>query len=88
MAEEREATKLAETMEGGRGAPKSNDILATPMRKAVTPNDKQQSKREQDAPEKIAISYEEGPKKLFWSRQEITYPFNGRKPNHDGSTKT
>ncbi len=60
MAEEREATKLAETMEGGRGAPKSNDILATPMRKAVTPNDKQQSKREQDAPKKLQLAMKKG----------------------------
>jgi hypothetical protein len=37
---------------------------------------------------KIAIGYEEGPKKLFWSRQEITYPVNGRKPDHNSSTKT
>jgi hypothetical protein len=54
MAEEGEVTKLGETLEGGgRGARKSNDILATPMRKAVTPNNKQQRERKQDAPKKL-----------------------------------
>ncbi len=80
--------ELAGTREGGRGARKSNNISATPMRTVVTHFDKQQSKRKQDAPQKIMIGYEEGPKNLFWSRQEITYPVDGRKPNHNGSTKT
>jgi hypothetical protein len=53
MAEEGEAMELAGTTEGGRGAHKSNNILATPMRTAVTHFDKQQSKREQDAPKKM-----------------------------------
>ena len=36
-------------MEEGKGARKSDDITATPMRMAVTPNDKQQSERKQEA---------------------------------------
>jgi hypothetical protein len=53
MAEEGEATELAGSREGGRGARKSNNISATPMRMAVTHFDKQQSESKQDAPKKL-----------------------------------
>jgi hypothetical protein len=39
-------------MEEGKGARKSDNITATPMRTAVTPSDKQQSEREQEATKK------------------------------------
>jgi hypothetical protein len=35
-------------MEGGKGACKSNNITATPMRMTVSPNKKQQREHEQD----------------------------------------
>jgi hypothetical protein len=51
---------LTATMEEGKGAHKSNDITATPMRTAVTPNDKQQSEREQEAPKKLRSAMKKG----------------------------
>jgi hypothetical protein len=65
MAEEGEATELAGIREGGRGACKSNDISATPMRMAVTHFDKQQSKREQDAPKKLRKAMKRDLKNYF-----------------------
>ncbi len=39
-------------MEDGKGARKSDDITATPIRKARTTSGKQQSKRKQELPKK------------------------------------
>ena len=39
-------------MEDGKGAHKSNDITATPIRKALPTSGKQQSKSEQELPKK------------------------------------
>ncbi len=46
----KKSMNLTDTLEGGKGARKSNDIMATPMRMTVTPNKKQQCKRKQVAP--------------------------------------
>jgi hypothetical protein len=74
MAEEGKATKLAEIMEVGRGACKSNDISATLMRKAVTPNNKQQSKREQEAPKKLRSAMKKGLKNYFGQGKRSPIP--------------
>ncbi len=49
----KKSMNLTDTLEGGKGARKSNDITATPRRMTVTPNKKQQRKREQVAPKKL-----------------------------------
>ena len=44
------STNSTDLLKGGKGARKSDDITATPMRMTVTPNKKQQHERKQDAP--------------------------------------
>jgi hypothetical protein len=80
MAEEGEATELAGTREGGRGARKSNDILATPMRTAVTHFDKQQSKREQDAPKKLRSAMKRDLKNYFGPGKRSPIPMTAGNP--------
>jgi hypothetical protein len=65
MVEEGEATELAGTREGGKGACKSNDVSATPMRMVVTHFDKQPSKRKQDVPKKLRLVMKRHLKKYF-----------------------
>ncbi len=93
MAEEGVATKLAGTMEGGRGACKSNDILAIPMRNVVTHHDKQQSKREQDAPKKLQSAMKKDRKNYFGQGKRSPIPSTAENPlvqRHDkqGGTPT
>ncbi len=83
----KKSMNLTDMLEGGKGTRKSNDITATPMRMTVTPNEKQQSKREQVAPTKIANGHEEGPQRLFWQRQESPSAINGREPDLSGHTE-
>jgi hypothetical protein len=52
-------------MEGGEGACKSNNIMATPMRMTVTPNKKQQRERKQDAPKKLQTVMKKGLENYF-----------------------
>ncbi len=73
-------------MEEGKGARKSDNITATLMRTAVTPNNKQQSKREQEAPKKPQSAMKKGLKKLLQPRQEISSPINSRQPNRNSPT--
>jgi hypothetical protein len=43
-------------MEDGKGARKSDDITATPIRKALPTSGKQQSEREQELPKKLRLA--------------------------------
>ncbi len=61
-------------MEGGKGARKSNDITATPMRMTVTPNKKQQREREQDAPKKSRMVMKKGLKDYFGKGKRTPLP--------------
>ncbi len=61
-------------MEEGKGARKSNDITATPMRMAVTPNDKQQSECKQEAPKKPRSAMKKGLKNYFGSGKRSPLP--------------
>jgi hypothetical protein len=78
MAEEGEATELAGTREGGRGARKSDDILATLMRMAVTHFDKQQSKCKQDAPKKLRLAMKRDLKNYFGPGKRSPIPLTAR----------
>ncbi len=80
MAEEGEATELAGTREGGRGARKRDDISATPMRTAVTHFDKQQSKREQDAPKKLQLAMKRDLKNYFGPGKRSPIPLTAGNP--------
>ena len=46
----KKSMNLTDTLEGGKGACKSNDIMATLMRMTVTPNEKQQRECKQVTP--------------------------------------
>ena len=54
------STNLTDLSEGGKGARKSDDIMATPMRMTVTPNKKQQRKQEQVAPKELQTAMKKG----------------------------
>jgi hypothetical protein len=80
MAEEGEATKFAGTREGGRGTRKSDDILATLVRTAVTHFNKQQSKREQDAPKKLQSAMKRDLKNYFGPGKRSPIPSTAGNP--------
>jgi hypothetical protein len=63
-----------DTAEGGKSARKSDDITATPMRMTVTPNKKQQRKREQDAPKKMQTAMKKGLKDYFGKGKRASVP--------------
>ncbi len=65
---------LTDMSEGGKGARKSNDITATPMRMTVTPNEKQQCKSEQDAPKKLHTAMKKGLKDYFGKGKRAPVP--------------
>ncbi len=65
---------LTDMLEGGKGARKSNDIMATPMRMTVTPNKKQQRKRKQDAPKKSRTAMNKGLKDYFGKGKRAPVP--------------
>ncbi len=61
-------------MEERKGACKSNDITATPMRTVVTPNDKQQSKRKQKVPKKPQSAMKKGLKNYLGQGKRFPLP--------------
>jgi hypothetical protein len=70
----KKSMNLTDTLEGGKGACKSNDITATPMRMTVTPNEKQQRKREQDAPKKLRTAMKKGLEDYFGKGKRAPVP--------------
>ena len=71
---------LTATMEEGKGAHKSADITATPMRTAVTPNNKQQSKRKQEAPKKPRSAMKKGLNNYFGQGKRSPLPSTAGNP--------
>ena len=67
-------------MEEGKGARKSDDITATPMRTAVTPNNKQQSKRKQEAPKKPRSAMKKGLNNYFGQGKRSPLPSTAGNP--------
>ncbi len=74
MAEDRESTGAAETTKRGKGARKSADITATPMRAEVTPNGKQGREHEQEAPKKSWGIVKKGLDDYFGKGKRIPTP--------------
>ncbi len=67
-------------MEEGKGACKNDKITATPLRTAVTPNVKQQSKREQEAPKKPQSAMKKGLKNYFSQGKRSPLPSTAGNP--------
>jgi len=72
-------------MEDEKGARKSNDITATPIREARTTSGKQQSEREQKLPKKPRSAMKKDLTAFFRQRQELSWPNNSRQPNRNGN---
>jgi hypothetical protein len=70
----KKSMNLTDTSEGGKGARKSNDITATPMRMTVTPNKKQQREREQVAPKKLQTAMKKGLEDYFGKCKRAPVP--------------
>jgi hypothetical protein len=70
----KKSMNLTDTSEGGKGARKSNDITATPMRMTVTPNEKQQREREQVTPKKSRTAMKKGLKDYFGKGKRAPVP--------------
>jgi hypothetical protein len=67
-------------MEEGKGACKSDHITATPMRTAVTPNNKQQNECEQEAPKKPRSAMKKGLKNYFGQGKRSPLPSTAGNP--------
>jgi hypothetical protein len=70
----KKSMNLTDMSEGGKGAHKSNDITATPMRMTVTPNEKQQCERKQVAPKKMRTAMKKGLEDYFGKGKRAPVP--------------
>ncbi len=69
-----EEEKVEDTMERGKAARKSDDITNTLARAKVTPNGKQNRKREQDPPKKSRGDIKKGIKDYFGKGKRVSAP--------------
>ncbi len=76
----KKSMNLTDMLEGGKGARKSNDITATPMRMTVTPNEKQQHEREQFAPKKLRTAMKKGIEDYFGKGKRAPVPSTEENP--------